>query len=60
MIQANESKCLNFEKLLEFIFCLSRSTAPIERVFSVVKTLWSDIRNRPLIENTKSFPQIKI
>lgn len=60
MIKTNGSECENFEKLMEFIFCLPGSTAPVERVFSLMNNVWSPDRNRLLTENTKRLLQIKV
>ena len=38
----------NFQKLIEFIFCLPGTSAPIERIFSMMNNIWSDHRNKML------------
>lgn len=38
----------NLQKIVEFIFCLPGTSAPIERLFSVMKNIWSPERNRLL------------
>ena len=35
----------NFQKLVEFLFCLSGRSAPVKRIFSIMKNMWSDDRS---------------
>ena len=35
----------NFQKLVEFVFCLSGRSAPVERIFFIMKNMWSDDRS---------------
>ena len=50
----------NFQKLVEFIFCLPGTSAPVERIFSIVKSMWSESRNRMLEQNVKAVITCKI
>ena len=45
MFQAFKDKdilILIFQKLVEFVFCLSGTSAPVERIFLIMKDMWSD------------------
>ena len=45
MLQAFKDKDIpisNFQKLAEFVFCLPGTSAPVERIFSIMKNMWSD------------------
>jgi len=50
----------NFQKLVEFIFCLPRTSAPVERIFSIMKSMWSESRSRMLEQNVKAVITCKI
>lgn len=41
----------NLQKIVEFIFCLPGTSASIERLFSIMKSVWSPERNRLLESN---------
>jgi hypothetical protein len=50
-------KCLDFEDLcniVEFILCLPGSTAPAERIFSVMNTMWSKEKSRLSVETMRA------
>jgi len=50
----------NFQKLVEFIFCLPGTSASVERIFSVMKSMWSERRSRMLEQNVKAVITSKI
>ena len=43
----------NLQKLVEFVFCLPGTPAPAKRIFSIVKTMWSDDKMVMLEQNVK-------
>ena len=43
----------NFQKLVDFVFCLPGSSASVERFFSIMKNMWSDDRSS-MHENVKA------
>ena len=45
----------NFQKLVEFVFCLPVTSAPIERIFLIMKNMWSDDKSNMLEQNVKPF-----
>jgi len=49
----------NFRKLIEFIFCLPGTSAPVERTFSIMNNM-SDNRSRILEQNVKALITCKI
>jgi hypothetical protein len=42
------SSVVNLVKVIEFIFCLAGSSAPVERLFSITNSVWSLDRSRML------------
>ena len=44
----------NFQKLVEFVFCLPGTSAPVERIFSIMKNMWSDDRSSMHEKNVKA------
>jgi len=63
MFKEFEKICIrvsNFEKLVEFICCLPETSAPVERIFSIMKSMWSESRNRMLEQNVKAVITCKI
>ena len=38
----------NFQKLIEFIFCLPGTSVPVERIFSIMNNMWYDHRSKIL------------
>jgi hypothetical protein len=40
--------------IVEFILCLPGSTAPVERIFSVMNTVWSKEKSRLSVETTRA------
>ena len=48
LLQAFKDKDIpisNFQELVEFVFCLPGTSAPVERIFSIMKNMWSDDRS---------------
>ena len=45
----------NFQKLVEFVFCLPGTSAPVERIFLIMKYMWSDDRSNMHERNVKPF-----
>ena len=45
---------LNFKKLVEFIFCLPGTSAPVKRFFSTMSNICSDNRSKMLEQNVKA------
>ena len=44
----------NFQKLVEFIFCVPGTSAPVARIFSIMKNMWSDDRSSTREKNVKA------
>ena len=44
----------NFQKLVEFVFCLPGTSAPVERIFSIMKNMWSADRSSTHDKNVKA------
>jgi len=44
----------NFRKLIECIFSLPGTSAPVERIFSIMNNIWSDHRSKMLEQNVKA------
>ena len=49
----------NFQKLVEFVFCLPETSAPIERIFLIMKNMWSGDRSNMHEQNVKVFLMLK-
>ena len=49
----------NFQKLVEFVFCLPGRSAPVERIFSIMKNMWSDDRSNMHEQNVKALLKCK-
>ena len=49
----------NLRKLSAVLMCLPGSNAPVERIFSQMNALWTDEKNRFLVETIKSILMIK-
>ena len=45
----------NFQKLVEFVFCLPGTSAPVERIFLIMKNMLSDDRSNMHEKNVKPF-----
>ena len=57
LLQAFKDKDIpisNFQKLVEFVFCVPRTSAPVERIFSIMKNMWSDDRSSTHEKNVKA------
>ena len=60
LLQAFKDKDIpisNFQKLVEFVFCLPGTSAPverIERIFSIMKNMWFDDRSSTHEKNVKA------
>ena len=57
LLQAFKDKDIpisNFQKLVEFVFCLPGTSAPVERIFSTMKNMWSDDRSSTHEKNVKA------
>ena len=57
LLQAFKDKDIpisNFQKLVEFVFCLPGTSAPVERTFSTMKNMWSDDRSSTHEKNVKA------
>ena len=57
LLQAFKDKdipILNFQKLVEFVFCLPGTSAPVERIFSIMKNMWSDSRSSMHEKNVRA------
>ncbi|XP_078495454.1 uncharacterized protein LOC144750537 [Ciona intestinalis] len=50
----------NFQKLVEFVLCLPGTSAPVERIFSIMNNMWSDDRGQMLEQNVKALLTCKI
>ena len=44
----------NFQKLVEFVFCLPGTSASVEKSFSIMKNIWSDDRSSMHEKNVKA------
>ena len=44
----------NYQKLVEFVFCLPGRSAPVQQIFSIMKNMWSDDRSIMLEQNAKA------
>ena len=44
------TNCSNLQKLIELVLSVPVSNAPVERLFSIMKNLWTDQRNRMCVE----------
>ena len=44
----------NFQKLVKFVFCLPGTSALVERIFSIMKNMWSDDRSSMHEKNVKA------
>ena len=51
---------LNLQNLVESIFCLPGTLAPVERIFSIMNSMWSDHRSKMLEQNVKALITCKI
>ena len=49
----------NFQKLVEFVFCLPGTSAPVERIFSIMKNMLSDDRSNMPEQNVKALLMCK-
>ena len=57
LLQAFKDKDIpisNFQKLVEFVFCLPGTSAPVERIFSIIKNMWSDDRSSMHEKNVRA------
>ena len=57
LLQAFKDKDIpisNFQKLVEFVFCLPGTSAPVERIFSIMKNMWSDDRSSMHEKNVRA------
>ena len=57
LLQAFKDKDIpisNFQKLVEFVFCLPGTSAPVEKMFSIMKNMWSDGRSSTHKKNVKA------
>ena len=55
-------KCLDYQdifKIVEFVLCLPGSTAPVERIFSVMNNMWSKEKSRLSVETMKAMLIVK-
>lgn len=48
-----------FETMAQYLFAIPAHNANIERIFSLIKSQWTDERNRLLIESVKSIALLK-
>lgn len=60
LLKLAENKCENFERVLEFALSLPGTSAPVERVFSLMKNVWTPDRNRLSVEKVKAILSIKV
>jgi hypothetical protein len=44
----------DFCNIVEFILCLPGSTAPVERIFSVMNSMWSKEKSRLSVETIRA------
>ena len=44
----------DFCNVIGFILCLPRSTAPVERIFSVMNSMWTKEKSRLSVETTNA------
>jgi hypothetical protein len=44
--QGPEHFCPNLGQVVEYIFCIPGTSAPVERVFSATNNVWSEERGR--------------
>ena len=49
----------NFQKLVEFVFCLLGTSAPVEKIFSIMKNMWSVDKSNMHEQNVKGFLMCK-
>jgi hypothetical protein len=49
-----QKKLSNFSRIMESFFCIPIANDYVERIFSVIKNLWTDERNRMSINLVKS------
>lgn len=55
-------KCLDFQdfcNIVEFILCLPGSTAPVERIFSLMNSMWSKEKSRLSVETMRAMLVIR-
>ena len=49
----------DFCNIVEFILCLPGSTAPVERIFSVMNSMWSKEKSRLIVETMRAMLVVK-
>ena len=49
----------NLRKIIAVLMCLPGSNASVERIFSLMNALWTDEKNRFLVEAIKAIPMTK-
>ena len=48
-----------FQKLVEFVFCLPERSAPVEKIFSIMKNMGSDDKSNMHEQNVKALLKCK-
>lgn len=60
LLQSADCTCSNFDKVLEFALCLPGTSASVERIFSLMKHVWSPDRNRLMVGKVQAMLSIKV
>jgi hypothetical protein len=60
VFQKTDNSCTNISKMVEFATSLPGTSAPVERVFSIMGNIWSAERGRLLVSTVKHLLNVKI